>query len=431
MDAEQRLRSCTGNRHDEHDKKSQCGPNSEGTVGGVRLRKINVSVKRLEEIPMASILGRNPLKATRSLLGLALLLLVSEGCSRPASAFDALAAKLSDPQQEVRQAAATELARSSDGRALGLLASALADKAASVRLSVVRALGERDDPRAIWPLLRQATREQDDGVLRGLVISLVRLGQPRHDKELVERLTRRLVRLTPRDWQEGKRPALYVFHRICEHACMSYIVKEGLFATESKQGMVTKELASGSPAIQVLSRSLLQMRPKKPIAVIFTPRILVCGLAEAVDVHRSYRYEHRLSEARRRYASRGKAGVVTLDRLEQKVDPSALSGLQFRVRTMETVAAILSKVTGVRVHTDWVAIAEAGGGKSAKVDFPHVRKPRARLARLLDYVELFQSGTELQVTYLVEPDGTLFLSTVPIVEGRLGLKRTTRGRGSP
>ena len=125
---------------------------------------------------MGFTLRRNSWNPRARLLGLAMASLVSAGCSCPASRLDGLAAKLRDARPEVRQIAVMELAASRDDRAFELLVSGLEDSAPGVRFVVAHALGERDEPRALWPLLKHAAREEEDYVLHAVVVSILRLG---------------------------------------------------------------------------------------------------------------------------------------------------------------------------------------------------------------------------------------------------------------
>jgi len=301
-----------------------------------------------------------------------------------------------------------------DPSALAHLVGLLQDPNAAVRSNAAAALGELDDVRALWPLIKLAATEPDPNVLRSVATALAAIGAARGSDELRDSLVSKLMTPVPNDWR-GKIEARDTITFLREVVTMSISIDWRCFPDTAQKTPIKLDELAGRPTIGAWAVLIGAMKPKEDAVLLLTPKIRILSLREATAWHQKDRQLRVISESRRKLASTTEKGRDTLKRLESRIQG---------IPDDQSLANFITKVADLaklKISVDWEDLKKHGYNEQAGCEFP-VQK--FTLGDYMDYIEFFgnDNGTKRGLSFLVEPDGSVTIAMRDTIAKRLAAR---------
>jgi len=296
------------------------------------------------------------------------------------------------------------------------------------RWDAAKALVRLDDPRAIWALVKLLSETNERGVVEPATWALLRLSPDPLEESMLALLQERLMRTTPAADASGPpwgRRTSWV-SLVTQTGDLSMHMDLTAFASGPPEGKA--KALRGVPVIQALCRGVLAMRPTEPIAICFSPRVMVSPLDEAIASYRWQRGVQRVSNARDRRAQETAEGREAHRTLRQSGSFEPFDG------TLSDLITFFRERAGLKVRVDWPAIKKQGARESSSVRLTESVGPRMRLSSVFPRAVLNNDRVVCMLNYMILRDGTVLITTHAGVRRRLGLETkesSKRGRQGP
>lgn len=305
-----------------------------------------------------------------------------------------------------------------DPNGLAHLIGLLRDPNASVRSGAATALGKLDDVRASLPLVRLAAAEKDPNVLRSVAVAFAMLGAARGDDELMDSVVDRLMDPVPDYWKSQGR-AEKVFASLGGASMMSTEITWSCFSGRAGQTPVNLSALAGGSPIKAWANLIVAMNPKENAVLIFTPRLRIIPLPEAIAWHQKVRQLPAIREARYKLASATEKGRIAMDRLKARA-----SMREYGVSLVSFVIAV-NDATKLQINVDWEDLRKYGYKGNARYEFSIPQSNKPTIGDSLDDLEFREEGVRCALSFIVEPDGSITIATRDTITKRV----VARARG--